>query len=137
MAIARCYGYDYCSPVSPTVLWAGGPDAWYDAIEEHADDRGVLSPLAFDASAWHVGLIDQIGRFDENLDGDCTFDWVRRLHVSGLLDPIIPSVEIEGTSTPTLRTGARRAYVEKWGGPPGKERWKSPFRGQPVSYWLP
>lgn len=143
---------EYLGLISSSVIWEQGLsqlDRCVDAIADPA--RGMLTDLAFHAQVWSMQLLFELGSFDENFwpayheDND----WVRRLECSGLhtgANPM-PKAEVDAIceNAANLRSGAIappdfawqiRYYAQKWGGPPGEERWCQPFGlDVPLSWW--
>lgn len=157
-------GADYVSLVSSSVCWNRGLTAWTKCVEEGADERGLLTDLAFHASAWHRSVFDRIGWFDENFYPAYMedIDWLRRLEIAGLHVPpdradavgqpanVMPKAMLDEQGSATcenalsLKSGAvtvsfarsERYYVSKWLGTKHEEQTDRPFGMYvPISWW--
>ena len=78
--------------------------------------------------------VDRVGWFDERFwpcyHADNDYD--RRCELAGVRVGQVPGCNVEHLENSTLRAGYTMAdtepyYIEKWGGPPGQERFTVPF----------
>jgi len=149
-------GSSFVAFVSSSVWWEHGLSSFAAVIKEGADSRGLLTELAFHASAWNVRVFEQIGWFDESpypaYNEDT--DWLRRLELSGLHVPperaetvmkppnVMPKWGPSATceDAVSLKSGAvnvdfaknERWYRAKWGGPKHDEQYEKPY-----GLWVP
>lgn len=116
--------------------------------------KGVQSQHGPHAIAWSSKVLRTAGTWDENYfpgySGDT--DYFRRLIIEGILVPgpdEMPQVNIAApepedgraikrTGLITNQVCCSAYYEAKWGGPPGAEKFDTPFdSGLPTSWWSP
>jgi GT2 family glycosyltransferase len=82
--------------------------------------------------------VERVGWFDERFYPayyeDC--DYYRRCDLAGVKRENVPGASAEHLNSMALKSGAkfpdlRPYYIEKWGGPPGEERFTVPFNYKP------
>lgn len=148
-------GARYVSLISSSVDWRHGLADWGRRIETLADERGLLTDLAFHATAWHRSIFTKIGWFDESFYPAYNedIDWLRRLELAGLHVPheraelvhqkvnMMRKVFLEEAGVATcenavsLKAAAvsidfgrnERLYRSKWGGPKHEEQFERPY----------
>lgn len=142
---ARLMHFSHVALIAQGTRLDGGTARLAALVDEWADDRGLLTDFAWHCIVLSVKTWEKVGRFDEQFwpayyeDND----YVRRLELAGIHTPDhrIPKLSrlvLSGTETTaeTLTAGLIPAgvyganatrYEEKWGGPPGHERFIVPY----------
>lgn len=136
---------DYVALVSQSLLIDGGTARLAELVEQHADERGLLTDHAWHCIVLSVACYEQLGPFDENFSPAYyeDSDMVRRMFLAGVHTPSHPMRKVgppEFVATcetaATLRAGLidagcyernRLLYERKWGGPPFHETYARPY----------
>lgn len=158
-------GCRYVSLISSSVYWHHGLSEWTRIIERRADQRGLLTDLAFHATAWHRSIFTKLGWFDESFYPAYNedIDWLRRLELAGLHVPeeraehvghmvnMMPKAHLEASGVAScenavsLKAAAvtidfgrnERLYAMKWGGPKHAEMFGRPYDLVDALDWCP
>lgn len=123
--------------VSEAIEFEDGGAAWLDALDEH--DVAVWSPYGFHLAAIERSTIEQVGPFDEGFAPGYfeDSDYLRRMACEGLMGTQlyeVPGVRDHGEAH-SIKEGLvhvefgplTQRYRDKWGGPPGAERFARPW----------
>lgn len=139
---------------SASVRFDDGLPATLDQMNAAANWKGCQSQVGPHALAYSRRVLDMIGMWDENyFPGYCgDTDYFRRMIVEGILvagPDEMPQVEIAApepedgraikrTGLVTNQVCCSAYYMAKHGGPPGAEKFDTPFdSGLPSSWWSP
>lgn len=141
---AQRHDIEYVALVSQSLVIEGGTARLAQLVDEHADERGLLTDHAWHCIVLSVAVWEKLGPFDEGFFAYYEdSDYVRRMFLADVHSPSNPMRKVEapefvatcGTAA-TMKAGllpqnvygdSHALFRAKWGGEPFHETFARPF----------